>query len=115
MNMEEGEPWWNQHVHRDKLGREIQADELEVLLRNPEYKIVKQEQMGAEFISTVWLGVPHGLAALHYFQTTTFDANREEQECVRYSNLTEAEEGHETVVEKIRSSTELPTGLDQQD
>lgn len=106
------EAWWNKHVYRDKLGREIQSDELEILLRHPEYKIVEQEHLGPYFISTVWLGVPHGLGALQYFETMVFNVTEgmEERivECTRYCTLKEAENGHEEAVQQLVLSTGIP-------
>lgn len=104
VEMEE-ERWWNQHVYRDKLGREIEADELEILLRHPEYKIIQQEHLGPYFISTVWLGVPYGLGALQYFETMVFkdDDDMDERilECTRYCTMKEAEQGHEEVMKHL--------------
>jgi len=106
MKMSE-EAWWDQQVYRDKLGRKIQADELEVLLRNPEYTVVKQERLGGYSVSTVWLGVPHGEPP-QYFETMVFNSGIQYSECRRYQNLTEAEEGHEEMVENLTLVTGIP-------
>ena len=99
-------------MYRDKIGREIQYDELEVLICHPGYKIVKQEQLGPYFISTVWLGVPHGLDRSCYFETMVFteyteyvEIGEQIMECTRYYTLKEAEEGHENVVRCLVDST----------
>jgi len=99
---------WEVTPYRDKFGRQIECDELEVLLRDPEYKIVKQEMVGQYFVSTVWLGVPHGFPNSQYFETMVFeppegtkDPRRnlgKELECVRYEDWINAEKGHDLMV-----------------
>jgi hypothetical protein len=88
---------WDRTVYRDKFGRVIQADELECLLRNPEYRIVAQDWIGDFLVSTVWLGVPYDLG-ISYFETMVFDTNNpigeRSLDLVRYENLSQAEEGH---------------------
>ena len=103
---------WDTLIYRDKLGRCIESDELDVLLRHPEYKVVKQEKVGPYFISTVWLGVPYGLGwnQPHYFETMVFlipegvkdpkEKLGEGLEIYRYHNIIEAEAGHEEVVKE---------------
>lgn len=100
--------------YKDKLGRIIEADELEVLLRNREYTVIKQEMIGEYFVSTVWLGVPHGIPPNQYFETMVWKQKNakddprndnkfgEELECVRYQTLNEAEAGHEEVVQEYK-------------
>jgi hypothetical protein len=101
--------------YKDKLGRIIESDELEVLLRNNEYRVVKQEMVGRYFVSTVWLGVPYGIPPRDYFETmvwkqrNTKDDPRgrrnfgEEEECVRYETMNEAEVGHEEMVQEYKN------------
>lgn len=104
---------WESH-YEDKFGRRIESDELELLLRQPDYKIVKQEMVGKYFISTVWLGVPHGIPPCHYFETTVWkqrndkDDPRERrnfgeiEDLVQYETMNEAEAGHEEVVQEYK-------------
>ncbi len=89
---------WLEFIYRDKLGREIECDELEILLRHPDYKVVQKDRVGQYVISTVWLGVPFGAKGDQYFETLVFDENNPEGDriidCHRYKNLKQAEEGH---------------------
>lgn len=92
---------WERSVYRDKFGRIIQADELECLLRNPEYSIVKQDWLGEVLISTVWLGVPFDMG-ISYFETLVYDSKKPKGErqldLERYENLWQAEKGHTEVL-----------------
>lgn len=95
--------------YRDKQGRELKIEELEPLLIDPDYKVVKQEVVDGYFISTVWLGVPYGMGC-HYFETMVFltpkgsedprDDLGKTLDCYRYCNLSEAKIGHEEVVKE---------------
>jgi hypothetical protein len=95
--------------YRDKEGKELTIEQLEPLLRDPDYKVIKQEQIGKYFISTVWLGVPHGMGC-HYFETMVFltpeavEDRRESlgktMECYRYCTKEEALEGHLEVIKE---------------
>lgn len=101
--------------YRDKEGKELSIDELEPLLRDPDYKIIKQEQIGKYFISTVWLGVPHGMGC-HYFETMVFltpegaedprESLGESLDCYRYCTQKEAIEGHLEVVNEWKVKDE---------
>lgn len=90
---------WDRTVYRDKFGRVIQADELECLLRNPEYRIVKQDWIGLYLVSTVWLGVPYDMG-ISYFETIVFGKYPADKilDLQRYENLWQAEKGHEEVL-----------------
>jgi hypothetical protein len=100
---------WEPMVYRNKLGRIIEADELEILLRDNEYRVIKQDVVGPYFISTVWLGVPFGMGT-EYFETIVFETPegakdpREKPgdllELYRYATIKEAEEGHDEVVKE---------------
>lgn len=95
--------------YRDKEGNELAVEELEPFLRDPDYKIIKQEVVGDYFISTVWLGVPHGMGC-HYFETMVFrppegfedprETLGETMDCYRYCTKEEAIQGHEEVVKE---------------
>ncbi len=101
---------WDPSVYRDKWGRIIQADELELLLRNNDYCIIKQEIVGPYFISTVWLGIPCYTNA--YYETIVFEipegvkdpreSSGESLDLYRYRTLEEAENGHEEVIKEWR-------------
>lgn len=91
---------WEPMVYRNKLGRIIEADELEILLRYNEYRIIKQDEVGPYLISTVWLGVPVGEA---YFETMVFEGD-DSVEFFRYCTIKEAEEGHEKILNEWREN-----------
>ena len=112
--------------YRDKEGNELAIEELEPLLRDPDYKVIKQQQIDKYFISTVWLGVPHGMGC-HYFETMVFltpeDAEDPREslgktlDCYRYCTKEEAILGHEEVVkewmDKIKNGEEESGTTDQ--
>ena len=79
------------------------------LFENMEYKIVKQDTVGAFWVSTVWLGLEHGfdeeLKPL-IFETMVFKKRKDgsidytEIDVERYSTEKDALEGHERYVKK---------------
>lgn len=99
--------WESQY--RDKFGRIIECDELEILMRNQEYRIVKAEMIGKHYISTVWLPIAHGVEQNENFETVVFrpPAGTKDPrknlglvlDCARYYDMTEAEEGHKLMVD----------------
>ena len=101
--------------YRDKEGKELEIEELEPLLRDPDYKVIKQEQLGKYFISTVWLGIPHGVG-YHYFETMVFltpegvedprESLGETIQCYRYCTKEEALKGHEEVIKEWKEQDE---------
>lgn len=94
--------------YKDKFGNKITADQLEMHLWDNQYKIIKQENIGKYFISTVWLGVPFGTFPPHdYFETIVFtnisdDVIDHSEELYRYRTLEEAKEGHERIVKEYK-------------
>ena len=106
--------------YRDKEGRKIQVEDLEPLLIDPDYKVIKQEKVDGYFISTVWLGFPHGVGH-HYFETMVFltplgaedprETLGKTLDCYRYCTKEEAIKGHEEVVKEWRGKP-CPTIVD---
>lgn len=89
--------------YKDKFGNPISINIVELLLRHPNYKIVKQENIGEYFLSTVWLAIEH--LGGHYFETMVFsniDSNSNELKD-RYETLKEAEEGHERYAKELKN------------
>ncbi len=94
--------------YKDKLGNVIDVETWEQLHNNHDYRIIKQEQIGKYFISTIWLGTPHCdlknpniIEGFHaYFETMVFWD--EETESFRYDTLEEAKKGHEEVVKEYK-------------
>lgn len=99
--------WYNRE------GKQISdMHEVEELLRNPDYKIIKQETTPTGYwVSTVWLGLDHRLGALDgvgkplIFETMVFGRARgtSDMDINRYSTETEALIGHVIMVEKWSS------------
>ncbi len=87
----------------------ISMDEVEALLRNEEYKIVKQDKVGKYFISTVWLGLDHSSFRAPFpliFETMIFSQEEGKDELDsymrRYYTLQQAQEGHEIICDLVR-------------
>jgi hypothetical protein len=84
------------------------ANELELLLQDPDKRIVKQEYVDKKFISTVFLGIDHSFNKniLHVFETMVFDESgdkpRMEIYCTRYATWKEAEKGHKKAVKWVK-------------
>ncbi len=98
----------------DKMRNVIECrapEELELLLRDPDRKIVKQEEIDGMFVSTVFLGIDHyfGDNKDHppvVFETMVFDRNSETPNAEiyrdRYCTWEEAEEGHREAVRFVK-------------
>jgi hypothetical protein len=100
--------------YKDKFGRPIGADELELLLRNKEYTVIKQETVGDVFISTAWLGVAFDMGQ-SFFETLVCEADKNSDcgfdcnkllDCERYDDISQAEVGHAKMVKKWRKKNE---------
>jgi len=106
-------------TYYDKEGKPMTHWEWSGYLSDLEYKIVKQDQFGPFFVSTVWLGMDHGYSCFTpegepyfpvIFETMIFD-RREEESGVeqtedelhlwqdRYSFESQARQGHEVACE----------------
>ncbi len=107
------------HWYRDKAGNKIDAEKLEVLLRDNEYRVVQQEKLGPYFISTVWMGVPYGCKEpFDYFETMVFKTPEwaedprenlgQTLDCYRYHSYTESLEGHIEVVNEWKQKLCTP-------
>jgi hypothetical protein len=72
-------------------------------------RIVKQEQVGEFFVSTVFLGLDHAWgpsARPVLFETMVFPHDTvRDLHCERYSTWAEAATGHEAVVARLRAGT----------
>jgi hypothetical protein len=93
--------WYN----RD--GDKITTEEVNRLLGDNEYKIVKQTQVGSYFVSTVWLGLDHNYLSDGppiIFETMVFATSPNVEglgpdlDSRRYSTEAQALEGHEEMV-----------------
>lgn len=80
-----------------------------------EYKRVAETAIGDYWVSTVWLGLDHGLGRPYerplIFETMVFNRATDESDldCKRYSTEAEAREGHERMVAEVRLIVEATT------
>lgn len=104
--------WYN------KVGFPITVEEAAKLLKDPDYKIVKQTKLKNGYkVSTVWLGIDHNFSwgEKQIFETMVFDKRKvrvilgkkriithDDLETVRYSTLQDVILGHEILVKKWR-------------
>jgi hypothetical protein len=67
---------------------------------------VKDDQIGAYWVSTVFLGVDHnyGDGPPLLFETMVFVEGKDVGTCVRYATWDEALAGHERICERLRES-----------
>lgn len=79
---------------------------------NEEERIVKKDKINGLKISTVFIGVDHNICRLydkeedhelHIFETMVFDGNMSDIYCDRYATWKEAEEGHQSAIEWVKS------------
>ncbi len=100
--------WFN------RKGKPISVDEAELLLIDPNYKILKQDRIGDYFVSTVWLGLNmnhfdfEGKDTPLIFETMVFKYSKDGVSSAddlfmdRYCSEEEAFNGHEKVCEMAR-------------
>lgn len=70
-----------------------------------EYRRIKQEKIGRYLVSTVWIGLDHGIGSERplIFETMVFEGEgNQELACERYSTERDALEGHERIAEEVR-------------
>ena len=90
----------------DKKGNQINYEQAEKFLTDPNYKFIKQEELSdGKWISTVWLGLDHNFYEKDsplIFETMVFPKKGDYQDldCQRYSTEEEAISGHEKLVKK---------------
>ena len=98
----------------DKNGKPIGEDVLEwAKLATPEYRRVKESQVGTYWVSTVWIGMDYGYSGGEplIFESMVFaNSNAEgikgdDVYIDRYSTLEQAERGHDKVVELLTAGT----------
>jgi len=91
------------NTYLDKEGNKITLERFFEMNRDPDYKFIKRDTLpSGKMISTVWLGLDHGLSAEKplVFETMVFpnEGNYEDEYCERYSTKEEAIKGHERIV-----------------
>ena len=91
----------------NREGKEIDLDTWEKFLSDTNYKIIKQENVGKYWVSTVWLGLNHqyGEGEPLIFETMVFKGKESDLDCERYTTEEEAIKGHQKMVKKYLSLT----------
>lgn len=111
-------------THFDRDGEPITLRQWALLHGQPDYAIVKQEEVGPYWVSTVWLGIDHGFSMRGVpiiFETMVFSADehyvrpqetpwgemggywvRDDFDQRRYSTEAQAIAGHEETVQTFR-------------
>jgi hypothetical protein len=100
--------------HYDKEGKPLELFEWAHLLEDMDYRRVGETQVGAWWVSTVWLGLDHNFslsaeATPLIFETMVFkrpcpkDEQGRDYFCDRYATLADAIAGHEDIVDKLRA------------
>lgn len=100
----------------DRNGQAMTMEEWSIKMEDNDYKVIKQEEVGEYWISTVWLGLDHSFDGGDplIFETMVFQKKKKWQapskllpqgfwyrpdiDQRRYSTLTEAIIGHEKMV-----------------
>lgn len=95
-----------------------QVGEVEKLLTNKKYKVVKQEDVGDYWVSTVWLGIDHSFIPTDepnprplIFETMVFNKKKSgylDLDMDRYATEEEAIKGHERMVKKWKKKLNEP-------
>jgi hypothetical protein len=91
----------------DREGRSITMRQWGILHSNVAYVRVAEDKIGPYWISTVWLGVNHGIFGPPLIFETMVFGGGESHDCVRYSSLERAQTGHRTKVSEVRLFAEL--------
>lgn len=90
-------------MYYDKDGQPIDQSTWGRLFQNRDYKVIQQDVVNGQFISTVWLGINHAMSdeRIAIFESMVFpEDSMSEEECVRYATESEALAGHQTLLEK---------------
>lgn len=94
----------------DRQGHPITIDQAEQLLGS-RYKFVARDRFDGFLVSTVWLGLDHGVPGIDptplIFETMIFEDGPLNEECWRYSTEADAIAGHRHVVDLCRMETQL--------
>jgi len=96
-------------LHYDKEGREITFWQWGKLHDCVEYIRIADDTIGPYWVSTVWIGLNHnwGGGPPLIFESMVFKGDESDLDCVRYSTLEQALEGHARMVEEVRLFAEL--------
>ena len=86
----------------DKEGRSITMRQWGILHNCMKYVRVAETMIDPYWVSTVWLGVNHGLGEPPLIYETMVFGGGESHDCRRYSTLDQALDGHARTVEEVR-------------
>lgn len=101
-------------MYWDRDGEPIDIALYSVLMEDAAYKRVARTVVGPYVVSTVWLGIDYGMAAVYrmsdkptaLFETMVFgDGPEHDLDCRRWATEAEALAGHEEVVTLVRATT----------
>jgi len=94
----------------DRDGNRISIDRYVELLRDPDYRRLTSDDVLTEdgrtmWVSTVWLGLDHGIGRGKplIFETMVFVEGMAGDYCERYSSVREARAGHDHVVRQLHA------------
>lgn len=94
----------------DRAGQPLLKDyaQVERLLADPEYKIVKRTELGDVVVSTVWLGIDHrfGNGPPLIFETMIFGGEHDNDQW-HYATEAEAEAHHDALVTALREGVKV--------
>lgn len=93
----------------DRAGLPITVQQWSVLHGDTSYRVVASTEVGDATVSTVWLGLDHGMGrgpGPVIFETMVFGGEHD-LETWRYTTLADAEAGHDEVVALLKGVEEL--------
>jgi hypothetical protein len=90
--------------HYDRQGRPISFAEWVGVFESADRSVARTE-IGARVVSTVWLGLDHGLGdgPPMIFETMVFGPDGESEDCERYSTEAEALAGHGAMCARLEA------------
>ncbi len=92
-------------TYYDREGKPISMLEWAEDYERGESRVVRQEQVGDYFVSTVWMGLDHQFmdGPPLVYETMVFKDDASDLAMDRYSTMDEAIAGHEAMVKRVRA------------
>jgi len=94
------------YILKDREIVEVDLMPFRLWFKDRKNRRVDETFVGEYRVSTVFLGFDHSYGELGppiLFETMVFNKNKDDLECERYCTYTEAEHGHEVMVEKVKA------------
>jgi len=90
--------------YRDRQGESITLERYAELMGDLEYSRVARHEEAGHVVSTVWLGLDHGIfgGGPLIFETMIFGPKVDGEYQERYSTEADAQAGHERAIEHLR-------------